>query len=848
MKAVVMAGGEGTRLRPLTVNRPKPMVPVANRPVMEHIVGLLRQHGITDVIATLQYMPDAIQEYFGDGSDFGVNMQYSIEAQPLGTAGSVRQAAPSLTETFLVISGDALTDMDLTDLIRFHKAKGSVATLALTRVEKPLEFGVVITDGTGRIVRFLEKPSWSEVFSDTINTGIYVLEPEVLELMADGQVFDWSKDIFPKLLATRRPMYGYVSRDYWCDIGSLEQCLQANEDCLAGRVRVSIPGEELRRGVWVGKNVEIHPTAQITGPVVLGDGVVLRKRARVGEFAVLGPNTVLEPEAEVRRSVTMAQVYVGRGADIRAALVAKGVSLGDRVSLGQGVVIGDQTQIAEDAIIKPGVKIWPYKTIEAGAQVNTTVVWGSRYARGVFGPDGISGLGNMEVTPDLVVRLGEAFGSTLAKGDTVCVSRDTYPASVMLKRAAVAGLVSAGVRIYNLESSPVPLTRHAIKALGTKGGLFVMANPQSPGGVIIKLMDARGIDIDTATERKIETMMVREDTRKVPVEEIGAVAYPSKILDFYRTGFLERIDLAAVRKRQFRIVFDYGNGAAGQLMPSLLGELGCQELALNTATDPMRLSRTEEEIQQAQEYLVATVKAIKADLGIRFDPTGQRIFIVDNRGRSLGGHQALVLFAAMALERNHGARVAVPVLASRAVDLVASDPGQVLRIKTGAKALMQAAAAQQALLCGDESGGYIFSDFSPSMDGLFATAQLLQMLALSGRPLDAIVDSLPPVDVVHETVQCPMDAKGKVMRHLIEATAGQEVTLIDGVKVRRGDQWVALIPDSVRPLVHIYAEPIEAYELVAEYRRVVQDAVLSSGGEPDPEPDTEATVTGEVRN
>jgi mannose-1-phosphate guanylyltransferase / phosphomannomutase len=214
MKAVVMAGGEGTRLRPLTVNRPKPMVPVVNRPVMEHIVSLVKDHGMTDIIATLQYLPEVIQDYFRDGADFGVDMSYSVEQSPLGTAGSVRQIAKELDETFIVISGDALTDMDLTDLIRFHKKKGSVATLALTRVENPLEFGVVITDGAGRVVRFLEKPSWSEVFSDTINTGIYVLEPEVFDLMEYGQNYDWSKDIFPKLLAAGRPMYGYVSRDY----------------------------------------------------------------------------------------------------------------------------------------------------------------------------------------------------------------------------------------------------------------------------------------------------------------------------------------------------------------------------------------------------------------------------------------------------------------------------------------------------------------------------------------------------------------------------------------------------------------------------------------------------------
>jgi mannose-1-phosphate guanylyltransferase / phosphomannomutase len=794
---------------------------------MEHIVGLVSQHGIREIVATLHYLPDVIQEYFGDGSEFGVQMKYSVEGVPLGTAGSVRQAAGELTETFLVISGDALTDMDLTELIRFHREKGAVATLALTRVQNPLDFGVVITDGDGRIVRFLEKPSWSEVFSDTINTGIYVLEPEVFDLMEEGKVYDFSKDIFPKLLAAGRPIYGYVSRNYWCDIGSLDQCLKASEDCLAGRVRVSIPGEEMRKGIWIGRHVDIDPAAEITGPVVIGDGAVIRQGARVGEFAVIGPNTTVDTGAELRRSVTMAQAYIGQGADVRACLIARGASVGDRASLGQGSVIGDETQIGEGAIIKPGVKIWPNKTIEAGAQVNTSVVWGSRYARAVFGPDGVSGLGNIEITPALGVRLGEAFASIFNRGDAVCVSRDSYPASVMLKRAVIAGLASAGARVFNLESAPLPLTRHAVSVLAAKGGLYVMANPQSHGGVTLKLLDARGADIDTATERKVETLIIREDTRKVSVEEIGQVSYPAKVLDFYRSDFLARIDLATVRKRQFKVVLDYGHGAAGQLLPSLLGALGCQDMGLNTAIDPDRLSRNEAEVEQAATFLSGVVKAVRADLGVMFDATGERITLVDNLGRALSGQQALAMFAALVLESKPGVQMAVPITATAAIEQIPGmAAGCVTRTKTGARALMQAAVKQQFAFCGDERGGFIFPSFSASMDGLFATVQLLHMLALSGRSLDALVDHLPPIDVATGTVPCPLEAKGAVMRHLIEASAGKDVELLDGVKVRRGKAWVALIPDPVKPLMHIHSEPAgEAAGLALEYRSVVERAI-----------------------
>lgn len=827
VKAVVMAGGEGTRLRPLTVNRPKPMVPIVNRPCMEHIVELLKQHGITEVIATLQYLPEVIQDYFGDGSDLGVRMGYSVEVLPLGTAGSVRKIAAELDGTFVVISGDALTDMNLTDLVRFHKERGSVATLALTRVENPLEFGVVITDGTGKVVRFLEKPSWSEVFSDTINTGIYVLEPEVFSLMEEDKVYDWSKDIFPRLLRAGRPMYGYVSRDYWADIGSLAACLQANADCLSGKVRVKMPGEEVRRGMWIGRGAVIDPTAQLTGPLIIGEGATVKAGARIGEFSIIGPNSVIDSGAQIKRSVLMNQVYIGRSADVRAALINRGASIGHGAGVAQGAVIGDDCQLGEGVRVKEDVKLWPNKVIEAGASVNTTLVWGSRQGKAVFGGGGVSGLANIEISPELAVRLGAAYGSAFGRGQSVAVSRDTHPASVMMKRALMAGLASSGVRVFNLEHSPLPLTRYAISALGAQGGAFVEVSSFSPGGMTLKFLDSRGIDIDTASERKIENLLAREDTRRVVGEEVGRVSYPSKFQEFYRTGFMDRIDAGAIRRRQFRVVLDYGHGAAANLLPTVLGELGCQDLGLNTAADHSRLSRTPEEVAQALENLGKMVQQIRADMGALFDASAERVYLVDNRGRPLGGQEALLLFASLALQGAPGGTLAVPVTSTSALNRVAGGAGKVLRTQIAARNLMQAATTGAVVFAGDEAGGYIFPGFYPGMDGAFALAKLLELLALDGRPLDSIIESLPAPDVALISIPCPWEAKGKVMRHLIGVTADRQVELIDGIKVTHGDAWAALLPDPVKPLFHIYAEPGSGAGrgLLDEYRAHVVEAI-----------------------
>ena len=216
-----MAGGEGTRLRPLTSNAPKPMLPIANRPMMEHVINLLRQHGFDEIVVTVAFLANHIKTYFGDGSEFGVSITYADEPVPLGTAGSVGNARDLLDETFLVISGDVLTDIDLGHVLAFHREHQAIATIGLTAVENPLEFGIVITREDGSIERFLEKPTWGQVFSDTINTGIYVFEPAIFDHIPPGRSVDFSAEVFPALLAAGAPMYGAIVEGYWEDVGTI---------------------------------------------------------------------------------------------------------------------------------------------------------------------------------------------------------------------------------------------------------------------------------------------------------------------------------------------------------------------------------------------------------------------------------------------------------------------------------------------------------------------------------------------------------------------------------------------------------------------------------------------------
>ncbi|MDQ3940869.1 MAG: NDP-sugar synthase, partial [Actinomycetota bacterium] len=327
MQAVIMAGGEGSRLRPLTSNMPKPMLPIVNRPMMEHIVLLLKKHGITDIVATVQFLSSVIRNYFGDGSDLDVSLSYTTEEVPLGTAGSVFAAREFLNDTFLVISGDALTDLDLDSAVEFHRAKGAAATLVLKHVPDPLEFGIVLTDEDGMVERFLEKPTWGQVFSDTINTGIYVLEPEVFDLIPPDQPYDFSSELFPLMLDKGLPVFGFVTDAYWTDVGNTDAYLQAHFDVLTGRVSAEMSGFEVRPSVWVGDDVEMHRTARIEGPALIGDNCRIGAGAVIGSATVIGTNAIVGDDAVVNQGVVMEGAHVGQYARLYASVLGRGASL-----------------------------------------------------------------------------------------------------------------------------------------------------------------------------------------------------------------------------------------------------------------------------------------------------------------------------------------------------------------------------------------------------------------------------------------------------------------------------------------------------------------------------------------
>ncbi|MEW6457446.1 MAG: mannose-1-phosphate guanyltransferase [Bacillota bacterium] len=792
MKAIIMAGGEGSRLRPLTCNRPKPMVPVLNRPVMSYCIDLLKKHGITEIGVTLQYLPEAIKEHFGDGSEYGVRLHYFVEDTPLGTAGSVKNAGEFLDRTFLVISGDALTDLDLSKAIEIHRSQGAAGTLVLTRVECPLEYGVVITGDGGRIIRFLEKPGWGEVFSDTVNTGIYVLERDVLDYFAAGQKFDFSKDLFPLLMRENRPLFGVVLSGYWCDIGNLQQYLQAQYDGLAGKVQLEIPGREIEPGVWVGEQVALDSGVTVKGPVLIGNHSHIGSGATLEPFTVVGDGCLIQPGVSVKRSILWERVFVGRNAALRGAVLCSRVQVQADAGVYEGAVVGDGSVIKEGGTIKPEVKVWPHKLVESGATVSESLIWGTRLSKSVFGAQGISGLVNVEITPEFAGRVAAAYGSTL-NGGRVAVSCDAFPPSAMLKQAVVAGLQSTGARVSILGRGILPMHRFGVRALECAGGMHVQLSTRKPDVVTLVFTNSKGANISRAQERKIENLLAREDFVRTKPGRICDPEYAPAMPEAYLQSLLREADRQALRNAGLSLLLAYDEASLSAYVPPLARELGLTVENVEGIQDAAR-ARSWSEYQEVLPLLAAAVTEQKAGGGAVLDANGEYLILIDDRGRVIQD-DLLTALIALYVFKTRGGPVIVPVTAPRVIDALADRyRGRVVRTKTAPQEYVQEVLRRD------------ITQFFLHFDALSALVRILNLVAERGTTLSRLVDEIPDFYLTKKEIPVSWQAKGRVIRKLIEEEDKGKLELLDGVKVFHREGWALVLPDPEKPVCRVYSE------------------------------------------
>ena len=828
MKAVVMAGGEGSRLRPLTIGRPKPMVPLVNKPIMSHILELLKYHDITDVVATLQYLPDYIQDFYGSGLSMDMNLKYSVEEIPLGTAGSVRHASDFLDtdEPFVVISGDALTDFDLAQAIEDHKQKGAVATLVLYHTANPLEYGVVVTDGEGRITQFLEKPSWGEVISDTVNTGIYILNPEVLDDIPQKQPYDFSKDLFPKLLGKGAALYGYIASGYWCDVGNLQEYRRACGDLLAGKVKGEDLGHHIGGGIWTGEDVEIAPDAHLYGPIYLGNEVKVKGGVVIHGPASIRDYTVVDDRSHIDRSYIWRNCYIGEAVELRGAIVARQCTLRSKSVVFEGAVIGNSNIIGEGSVIHSGVKIWPGKEVESGATVRSSIIWGSQGRRSLFARYGVTGVVNVDLSPEFCAGLGAAFGATLPKGAVVTINRDPHNSSRMLKRAIISGLLSAGINVRDVQDKPIPVARYHTRVTEAVAGIHVRLSPYDQRVVDIRFFDSDGLNLSKDAERNIERVFAREDFRRAYLDDVGTIEYPPQVTEHYTRDFLAKVDTEAIRGATFKIVLNYAFATAEVLGP-ILDRLEVDAVPLNARVVPEKMSVQPDEFFLGLRQMATITAALERDLGIQTDVAGEKIFVVDDQGNILADKVLAVSLASLVMDIHGGGTVIVPVNQPTVYERLAQQYGcQVVRCKVDRASLIQAANGEGVILALDGTGHYIFPAFQPVPDGLMAAAKLLELLAKKGEKLSAIVQGLPPWYVSHGRVTCPWEAKGTVMRLLNQEYKNSNVDVTDGIKIVLDEcEWVLILPDPDKPVFHISAESRssgQSQELVGKYSRIVE--------------------------
>jgi mannose-1-phosphate guanylyltransferase len=359
MKAIILVGGLGTRLRPLTCNTPKPMIPLVNQPFIEHMIESIRDQGVDEVILAVQYLADRFRDALGDGSRLGLKVHIIEEPEPRGTAGAVKNVEQMLDGTTFVFNGDVMTDLDLQAMLAFHREHGSKCTIALTPVEDPTAFGLVETERDGRIRRFLEKPRPEDVTTNMINAGTYILEPDVFRYVPPGQHYMFERGLFPVLLQTSDPMYGFPSRSYWTDVGKPQTYLEVHHDILIGKVRYTFRGNQIADRVWAEDGADIHETAQIVGPIVMGRGVRIGAGASVIGPTVIGARCVIEANATVEGAVLWEDNLIGEGASLRSCVVGRGNRIGPRAHVADGTIVSDNCVVGAENRLERGIRVWP---------------------------------------------------------------------------------------------------------------------------------------------------------------------------------------------------------------------------------------------------------------------------------------------------------------------------------------------------------------------------------------------------------------------------------------------------------------------------------------------------------
>jgi mannose-1-phosphate guanylyltransferase/phosphomannomutase len=554
----------------------------------------------------------------------------------------------------------------------------------------------------------------------------------------------------------------------------------------------------------------------VIGPAFIGENCTIDEEAVLAPYSTIGANTQVAAHCEIERSVIGENAYLGPAVHVEGAVLGRACDLRRGARCEAGSVVGEGCLIGAGAEVRGDVKVYPYKVVEAGAQVNSSIVWESGGSRTLFGREGVQGIANVDVSPELAVRLAKAWASSLEKGAQITTSRDTSRAARVLKRALMVGCNSVGVNVTDLEVATIPVTRHHIRTRGNQAGLTVRLDPNDAQSVIIRFFDDRGLDLSESEQRRIERLFHREEFRRVTAAEIGDIDFSPRAIENYTADVVDAFGLHRRVGQGVKLVLDLSYGAASYLMPNLLSKVGADVLSINPYAQTPGMIAVDQARSEAR--VAEAVRGSGADLGAIIDAGGEHLTLIDGTGQVLSGDEAIMVFVDLltAESASHGdapGRVALPVTASdRVAALCATRGVEVIATALSLPGLMEQAASGGVRFAANQDGGYIFPNFLPSFD---ASAGLVSLIALLGRSASSLADAMarvPEMPIEHLVVVTPFGQKGLIMRTLMEQLAeeGAELELIDGIKIRTDDGWALVVPDPEEPVTHVWAEGADA--------------------------------------
>lgn len=566
LKAVIMAGGKGSRLNPLTCNIPKPLAPLLGRPVLEYILDLLNKHNFNDATLTLMYQGNKIVEHFDNGDYKDINLSFAFEEKPLGTAGSVKNAVPKSEEAFLIISGDAMCDFDLTKAMDFHIKNNSDATLIVKKVSDPREYGLVNINSENKIVGFLEKPSLAHCITDLANTGIYILSPKVLELIKDNQIVDFSNDIFPLMLEKGYNLFAYEDKGYWCDIGDFNSYIKCQQDMLFGKVDFEFKGTKYK-DLFIKDEL---PTIQgeIEANCYIGKNVVIGENTKILSGTIIGDNVTIGDNCKINQSVMLDGCFLGDNVKCNHSIICNNVKIMKNSNVFEDSVLGDNVIINQDCNISLGAKIWTNKIIPSHSNITKDVKYGN-YNNIFCDEDGICGLTNVDITPELCCKIGAAIGSLKSNG-VIGVAGDFSNISQCLKFAIMSGILSSGAKAWDFGKCIESQFNFCITKSEVDYGIFIQGGTFSN----IKLVEKGAMPLLRSTERSIESSLNRNDFKKAKSSEFSKITDVSSLNEMY---ILELFKSAKCSLEGLGVEVECNNLQVKNTFERVIYNLGCKK-------------------------------------------------------------------------------------------------------------------------------------------------------------------------------------------------------------------------------------------------------------------------------